>query len=256
MQLIDSHAHLTFEPLAADLEGVIGRSIAAGVDGWITVGTDSVQNEKVVSIVGKCPNLFGTVGIHPHHAKETSEKDIERMRRLAEHEKIVAIGEAGLDFHYNFSKHDAQVELFRRQIKLAIEADLPLIVHSRNAFAETIEILDEFAGSLKKVVVHCFSGSADQAKLVVDKGYFVSFTGVVTFKNAQSARISAGAVPLERLMVETDCPYMSPAPMRKQKVNEPALMVHTARKLAEIKGVGFETFARQITRNTEVFFGL
>lgn len=256
MKLIDSHAHLTFEPLADDIDVVINRSVEAGVDGWITVGTDPQQNEKVVSILDRYPNLFGTVGIHPHYAEKTGDGDIERMRVLAENEKIVAIGETGLDFHYNFSEQLVQVELFKKQLTIAADMNLPLIIHSRKAFDETIKVMDDFAASLGNVVFHCFGGTADEAKFILDKGYYISFTGVVTFKNAESARIAAAAVPLDRMMVETDCPYMSPEPMRKQKINEPALMVHIAKKLAEIKETDFDTFCKSVTAGTRKFFSI
>ncbi|MCD4830361.1 MAG: TatD family hydrolase [Anaerohalosphaeraceae bacterium] len=256
MKLIDSHAHLTFEPLAEAINAVLDRSIAAGVDGWITVGTDSKQNEQIISILDKHPNLFGTVGIHPHYAKDVSDSDVERMRLLAENEKIIAIGETGLDFHYNFSKQDAQIELFKKQLAIASDTNLPLIIHSRNAFDKTIKVLDEFSGSLGNIVFHCFGGDATRAKFILDRGYYISFTGMITFKSADSAREAAAVVPLDRMMVETDCPYMSPAPMRKQKINEPALMIHTAKKLAEIKGVGYETFCKSVTENTKRFFGI
>ena len=256
MKLIDSHAHLTFEPLADDIDAVINRSVAAGVDGWITVGTDSGQNEKVASILDRHPNLFGTVGIHPHYAKETSNNEVERIRVLAENEKIVAIGETGLDFHYNFSKQDSQIELFKKQLTIAADRGMPLIIHSRGAFDETIKVMDDFTSSLGNVVFHCFGGTADEAKFILDRGYYISFTGVVTFKKAESARIAAAAVGLDRMMVETDCPYMSPEPMRKQKVNEPALMVHTAKKLAEVKEVDFDTFCESVTANTRKFFSI
>ena len=255
MELIDTHAHLTFEPLEQDIEAVLERSRKAGVTGWITVGTDTKQNEKVVRLVEKnIKNLYGTVGIHPHYAKDTTDDDIAQLKQLAKNEKIVAIGETGLDFHYNFSKQQAQEELFRAELEIASELDMPIIVHSREAFEETMAILDEFAGKIENIVLHCWGGNSEQTRIAIEKGYYISFTGVITFKNAEQARQAARVAPLDRLMLETDCPYMSPEPARKQKVNEPALMVHTARKIAEVKEVNLEDFTRAMKKNTKKFF--
>ncbi len=256
MELIDTHCHLTFEQLAGDVAGVLERSVAAGVTGWITVGTDVSESQKAIALANKYDNMYATAGIHPHYAKDVSTETIEQLREAAHNEKVVAIGEAGLDFHYNFSKQLAQKQVFIEQLKIAADLDLPLIVHSREAFDETIEILDDFGAAIEKVVFHCFGGSAEQAKIVLDRGYYISFTGVVTFKNADDARRAAAAVPVDRLMVETDCPYMSPAPMRKQKTNEPGLMVHTAKLLAEVKNVDLETLAAATTATAKEFFGL
>ena len=256
MELFDTHAHLTFEQLAGDVEAVLRRSRDAGVTGWITVGTDAEHNRKVVRLIEKFDNLYGTVGIHPHYAKDVTNDDIAELKQLTKNEKIVAIGETGLDFHYNFSKQQAQVELFRRQLQIAAELNMPIIVHSREAFEQTMSILDEFAGKIKNVVLHCFSGTAEETEIAVNKGYYISFTGVVTFKNAAKARQAAKLVPLDRLMLETDCPYMSPEPVRGQKINEPALMIHTAAKLAEIKEVNLEDFTEAVKKNTQKFFGV
>ena len=168
----------------------------------------------------------------------------------------MAIGETGLDFHYNFSKQPDQARVFAAHLEIARETGLPVVIHSRNAFDETVEILDRSGGGLKGVVFHCFSGSAEQAQQLLDRGYYLSFTGVVTFKNAEATREAAKVVPLDRLMVETDAPYMSPEPVRKQKPNEPALMVYTAKLLADLKGVSLDNLAQATTRNAVAFFGL
>jgi TatD DNase family protein len=157
---------------------------------------------------------------------------------------------------YNFSSHEEQRNVFAEHLKIAAELNLPVIIHCREAFDETMGILEQHGGSLKRAVFHCFSGSAEQAKIVLDRGFHISFTGVVTFKNAEKTKRVAEGVPLERLMVETDCPYMSPEPMRKQKINEPALMVHTAKCLAELKGMDLADFAEAVTATSREFFGL
>ncbi len=255
-RLIDTHCHLTFDPLSDDVPAVLERSRAAGVTDWITVGTSLEDSGRAVDLASRHANLHSTVGIHPHDAKDATDDALAQLKQLANHPKVVAIGETGLDFHYNFSKQPIQKEVFAAHLEIARDLNLPVVVHSRNAFDETIEILDRSGQGLKGVVFHCFGGDADQARAVLDRGYYVSFTGVVTFKNAHTARQAAQIVPLDRLMLETDCPYMSPVPMRKQKVNEPALMIHTARFLAELKGLELPDFAAQITANSRTFFGL
>jgi len=256
MDLIDTHCHLTFGQLAGDLEGVLERSAAAGVRRWITVGTDAGENVKAVELARRYENVYAAVGVHPHEAKDAREDTFAQLGAFAREAKVVAIGETGLDFHYDFSPRDVQKEVFVRQIEIASETGLPLIVHSREAFDETAGILDKYGGGLKKVVYHCFSGGVDEAKELLEKGYYVSFTGVVTFRNAGAIREAAKFVGVERMMLETDCPYMSPEPVRKEKTNEPAFMVHTARFIAELKGVSAEELAEAVTRTSEEFFGL
>ncbi|MFC1676033.1 TatD family hydrolase [Planctomycetota bacterium] len=256
MELIDTHCHLTFEQIAGDLDSVLLRSRQAGVDGWIVVGTNAAENPKVVTLAQEYDNMYAAVGIHPHYAKDVTDETMAELKELAQNEKVVAIGETGLDFHYNFSVQPLQKQVFAKHLKIAIEMNKPVIVHSREAFDETVEILDQYNSKIEKIVFHCFSGSVEQAKIILDKGYYISFTGVVTFKNAQAIREAAKLVPIEKMMVETDCPFMSPAPMRKQKVNEPALMVHTARLLAEIKETSLEDFAKKVTATSRKFFGI
>jgi TatD DNase family protein len=255
-ELIDTHCHLTFEPLVNDIDAVLQRSIEAGVTSWVTVGTSAEDNRKVVELAGRYDNLYAAVAVHPHDAKTVTGQTIAELKTLAVNPKVVAIGETGLDYHYNHSLHEDQRRVFNQHLETAAELNLPVIIHCRKAFDETMQILDSYAGSAKKVVFHCFSGSAEQAKIVLSKGFYISFTGVVTFKNAEKNRRAAEAIPLDRLMLETDCPYMSPEPMRKQKVNEPALMIHTARFLAELKGLPIEEFAKQINETTREFFNL
>ena len=256
MELIDTHCHLTFEQLAEDVDAVVARSKAAGVVGWLTVGTDPQQNRKAIELADRFENMYAAVGIHPHDAKNVIADILTELKELAQNEKVVAIGETGLDFHYNFSNQSDQKRAFAAHLKIAKELNLPVIIHCREAFDETMEILDRFGQGLKGVVFHCFSGSAQQAKIVLDYGFYISFTGVVTFKNADITRQAAKIVPADRLMLETDCPYMSPEPMRKQKINEPALMLHTAKYLAELKGMDLADFANAVTATSKAFFGL
>lgn len=256
MKLIDTHCHLTFDELADDVEAVLTRSEAAGITGWITVGTDTQQNKKAIELAQRHENMFAAVGIHPHQASNVTAETIAELKALARNPKVVAIGETGLDFHYDFSPHHDQKRAFAQQLKIAAELNLPVVVHSREAFDETIGTLERFGSGVKRVVFHCFSGSAEQAKIILDKGFYISFTGVVTFKNAEAVRDAAKIVPLDKLMLETDCPYMSPEPMRKQRINEPALMLHTARCLAELKKMNLADFAEAATATTKSFFAL
>jgi TatD DNase family protein len=256
MELIDTHCHLTFEQLADDIEAVLARSVLEDVIGWITVGTDPQQNRKAIELACKYKNMYAAVGIHPHDAHDVTADTLRELKELAQREKVVALGETGLDFHYNFSSPSDQKRVFAAQLKIAKELNLPVIIHCREAFDETMEILYQYGLDIRGVVFHCFSGSAEQAKIVLDYGFYISFTGVVTFKNADLISKAAKIVPTDRLMLETDCPYMSPEPMRKQKINEPALMVHTARYLAELKQMDLTDFANAVTATSKNFFDL
>jgi TatD DNase family protein len=256
MELIDTHCHLTFDELTRDIDGVIARSRAAGVTEWITVGTDPQENRKAIEFAERFENMYAAIGIHPHDAKTVTAQTLAELKKMAQHKKVVAIGETGLDYHYDFSPRQQQKEVFAEHLKIAAELSLPVIIHCREAFDETMQILEEHRSTVKKVVFHCFSGSPEQAKVVLDKAFYISYTGVVTFKNARIKQEAARIVPLDRLMLETDSPYMSPEPMRRQKVNEPALMIHTARFLAELKQMDLEDFAEAITATSKDFFAL
>jgi TatD DNase family protein len=256
MELIDTHCHLTFDDLACDINAVIERSIAASVTSWITVGTDAGHNRKAIELARKYDNMYATVGIHPHYADEVTGQVIRQLHVLAQNKKVVAVGETGLDFHYEPSKKPYQQKLFESHLNIADELNLPVIIHCREAFDETMDMLERFAPPSMKAVFHCFSGSPEQAKIVLDAGFHISFTGVVTFKNARIKRKAAEIIPLDRLMLETDCPYMSPEPVRKQRINEPSLMIHTAKFLADLKQMGLDEFAKYTTDTARNFFNL
>ncbi len=254
--LFDAHAHLTFDELSSQIGYVIDRSIAAGVTGWVTIGTTPEENERAVELASRYDNMYATIGIHPHYAKDATSRDLLQWRKLAASPKVVAIGETGLDFHYNMSKPNVQKDIFKKELEIASLLKLPVVIHSRNAFDETIEILDEFLPKLTRVVIHCFTYSPKEAVAFLDRGCWISFTGVVTFKSADVCREAAKMVPTSRMMVETDSPYMSPEPMRKQKVCEPALLVHTARKIAELKDMDYMALCQELLDSTHRFFGL
>ncbi len=256
MELFDTHCHLTFDDLACDIDSVIARSIAAGVTGWLTIGTDPNENQKAVELTQKFENLYAAVAIHPHDAKTVTADTIADLKKLATNPKVVAVGETGLDYHYNHSLREDQRRVFAKHLEIAAESNLPVIIHCREAFDDTMALLQSYGSGVRKIVFHCFSGSAEQAKTVLDKGFYISFTGVITFKNAEYTRRAAEVVPLARLMLETDCPYMSPEPMRKQKVNEPALLIHTAKFLAGLKHMPLTDFASAVTATSRNFLGL
>lgn len=256
MKLIDTHCHLTFPELMGDIDGVLSRAAAAGVAEFITIGTDSENNRLAIELASKYEQIYATVGYHPHDAKDVTPRLLDQMSRQSKSPKVVAIGEIGLDYHYNYSPKDVQKDIFTEQLSLAADCGLPVVVHSREAFSDSLEILDKFAGRLKGVLVHCFGGDVSEVQMCLERGFYISFTGVITFKNAQGARDAAAAVDTARLMVETDCPFMSPAPMRKQRVNEPALMVHTAAKLAELHNKSLAELGEIMTNNTKLFFNI
>lgn len=256
MELIDTHSHLTFDDLKGDIDAVVARSIEAGVTSWVTVGTEPGELEDVIALAERFDNMYVGIGYHPHGAKDVTENDLQNLRNLCDNSKVVAVGETGLDFFYDQSPRQVQKDIFHAQLNMAQELSLPVIVHTRNAFNESMEILDEYKGRLKDVVIHCFSGTEDQTKYVLDKGYHVSFTGIVTFKKSEETRIAAKLVPLDRLMVETDCPFISPEPVRNQRPCEPALMIHTAKRIAELKEMTLEDFAEKVTQTSKKFYGL
>jgi TatD DNase family protein len=255
MNLIDAHCHLTYEPFA-DIEAVLKRSRDAGVTGWVTIGTDLADSQKAVELASRFENMFTTVACHPHHANTADTKTIAQIRELAKNKKVVAIGETGLDLHYKFSPPQQQQDSFNKHLELAKECNLPVVIHSREAFYETMEILEAHESGLKGLVFHCYSGDVRQAKIILDKGWHISLTGVVTFKNAEITREVAKYVPLDRLMIETDAPYLSPEPMRKQKINEPALLIHTAKFVAALRGMELAKFTEAVITTTAQFFSL
>ena len=256
MNLVDTHAHLTFEELENRIDDVLTRSVEARVTRWITVGTDIDQNEKVLRLVGRYENMWAGVGYHPHYANDITDADMELLKKQLHHAKVVAVGECGLDYHYMHSVAPNQQRVFRQHLDIAAELQKPVIVHTREAFDETMVILDEYAGKLKNVVIHCYGGDAEQTQAILDRGFYISLTGTVTFKRNEALREVVKMIPLDRLMIETDCPYISPHPVRNIRPNEPALLIHTAQCLADIHGLPLEQFAEKITQTSEDFFNL
>ncbi len=256
MELIDTHAHLTFDELQNQVDDVLSRSRVAGVVEWITIGTDRTHIRRVLKLLSRYPFLWAALGYHPHYANDITETDIDELKQALQHERVVAVGETGLDYHYDNAVPDNQKRLFRTHLDIAAEMQKPVIIHTRDAFEETMAILGEYGNTLSSVVIHCYGGHAEQTRQVLDRGYFVSFTGTVTFKRSDALREAAKMIPPERIMLETDCPYISPEPVRRIQPNEPALLIHTARCLAELHGMPLEQFAEITTATSRSFFGL
>ncbi|MDR1193588.1 MAG: TatD family hydrolase [Peptococcaceae bacterium] len=239
----DSHAHVDDEQFEPDQEQVIRRAFDAGVGRMVNIGCDRQAALNTLALVERYENIYGTVGFHPHNAKDLTDDLLAAARAWAAHPKIVAIGEIGLDFHYDFSPRPAQREAYRRQIRLARELGLPITIHDREAHREAFDILTEEGGWEQGGIFHCYSGGAEMAREIVRRGFYISFSGVLTFANAEKTRAAAAAVPLDRLLIETDCPYLAPAPYRGQR-NEPAYVVKTGEALAALRGVTPADMAR------------
>jgi TatD DNase family protein len=247
--LVDHHCHLDFPDFAAELDAVVARAREAKVATLVSISTRIRQFDKVRAIAERFEDIYCSVGTHPHNAHEELDIPLERIIELSRHPKVVAIGEAGLDYHYKHSTPEAQAEGFRRHIAAARETGLPLEIHTRDADEDTIAILeDEHAKGAFPAVLHCFTGGRALAMRALDLGLYVSFSGVITFKKADSLRDIAREVPLDRLFVETDAPFLAPDPFRGKR-NEPAYVVKTTATLALVKDLSVEAIARATTDN-------
>ncbi|MBO8142551.1 MAG: TatD family hydrolase [Firmicutes bacterium] len=252
--LVDTHAHLDHELFAADQHEVIQRAREAGVCYIVTIGSDVASSEAAVRLAEQYEGVWAAVGIHPHDASGGSEEAFYRIEELARHPRVVAIGEIGLDYHYDHSPRPVQREVFIRQLELARKLDLPFVVHNREADADTMAILREHGAGMPGLL-HSFAGSPDMAEECLRMGYFISTGGMVTFKKADAVREAIGRVPLDRLLLETDAPYLTPVPLRGRR-NEPAFVRHVAEFVAEWRGVSFDELARITTANACRFFRL
>jgi TatD DNase family protein len=256
--LVDSHCHIDGEAFDEDRDEVVERAREAGVAAMLTIGTGDPHTgeiDRAVAVAERYESVYASVGVHPHDSKLYNNAAEDRLIGLAKSKKVIAWGEIGLDYYYDHSPRDVQREVFRGQIRAARALGLPIIVHSRDADEETVEILTaELAGSDQKGIMHCFGGTAAMAEALMPLGFLISFAGNVTFKKADNLRNAAQVVPIDRMLVETDCPFLTPVPHRGKR-NEPSFVVHTAAFLAEIKGVTPATFAEQTTANFMEFFG-
>ncbi|HQL01621.1 MAG TPA: TatD family hydrolase [Smithellaceae bacterium] len=249
--LIDSHAHLEMKEFDPDRADVIERARAAGVDGIVTVGTNPDLSRKALSIARRHENIYSTVGIHPHDAAGADDRSLEVLKKLAQDPKVVAYGEIGLDYFRNLAPREKQVEMFAKQLDLACELNLPVVIHDREAHEPTLRMVR--ASGVRSGVFHCFSGDWAMARQCIDLGFYISVPGVVTFDRSKVLQEVVRQAPIDGLLLETDCPYLAPVPHRGKR-NEPSFLVHTARKVAQIKGLAWEDVALAAAQNTRRLF--
>jgi TatD DNase family protein len=251
MSLIDSHCHLDSAEFDEDREAVIERAFAAGVDCMMAIGTGNgpPDLEAGVRLAERHAAFYATVGIHPHDAAKAGPKDFQRLADLLAHPKVLAVGEIGLDYHYDFSPREVQKSAFIAQMEIAAQARKPIVIHTREAWDDTLALLEEFwTPHSIGGIMHCFSGGPEEARRAIELGFYLSFGGIVTFPKALAVQEAAKSAPRDRVLIETDAPYLAPVPKRGKR-NEPALMVHTARKLAELRGESYEEFCAAMTNN-------
>ena len=251
--MIDSHCHLDHEPLKSDLSNIIKRSKDEGIEKLLTISTSVESFQKIKKIINEDEIIFGTIGIHPH---ETDNNEISTdyiVKNFEENPKIIGIGETGLDFYYNNSDKEKQIKSFKKHIEASIKTNSPLIVHSRNAEDETFEILNKYQGEKLKVLMHCFTGSKNFAEKLLKLNAFFSASGIITFKNSIDLQETFKILPLEKILIETDSPYLAPVPNRGKK-NEPSFLSYTAQKLADIKDVSKKEITKITTKNFNNLF--
>ena len=245
--MIDSHCHLDDAVFDADREAVIQRALDAGVELMVAIGTGKgpPDLEAGIRLADAHPQFVATVGVHPHDAAKAVPDTWQRLESLLAHPKVIAIGEIGLDYHYDFSPRDVQRDVFAKQLRIAAAHRKPIVIHTREAWDDTVALLEQHPAT---GIMHCFTGNVEQARRALALGFYLSFGGVVTFPKAADLHEAARAVPLDRILLETDAPYLAPVP-RRGKRNEPAFLVHTARRLAELRGVPVEEIASATTEN-------
>ena len=251
--MIDSHCHLDYEPISSNLDDIIKRSKNEGIEKLLTICTTKESYKNILKIIDSDEIIFGTFGIHPHEADKNEIDKFEIISSVKQNKKIIGIGETGLDFFYNNSKKEAQIKSFETHIEAAIELKLPLIVHSRSAEKETYEILKKNYHQNLKILMHCFTGSTSFAKKLLELNAFFSASGIITFKNSNELQDTFKTIPIDKLMIETDSPFLAPEPMRGKK-NEPAFIKYTADKLAFIKNVPSKTLIDFTTKNFNNLF--
>lgn len=255
MFLIDSHCHLNDEPMAGNIEGTLRRATDKGIKGFMTICTDLSKIPVVTSITESHENVFATVGVHPHEAQTVSSPDelFKILTEAASHPKVVGFGETGLDYYYHHSPQEAQQKSFISHIEAGLDVDLPLIVHTRDAEEDTIRLLKTIGQGKARGVIHCFSGSAWLRDQALELGFYLSVSGIVTFNKADELREVVKDAPLDRMLVETDAPFLAPVPYRG-KPNEPAYLIETVKKLAELKKIPYDELCRQTTHNFLTLF--
>ncbi|MGG0739918.1 TatD family hydrolase [Niallia taxi] len=253
--LFDTHTHLNAEQFDEDLEEVINRAMEAGMEKMVVVGFDRPTITRAMELVEQYDFIYASVGWHPVDAIDMTDEDLNWIESLAIHPKVVAIGEMGLDYHWDKSPKDIQKEVFRKQIHLAKKVKLPIIIHNREATADIVEILKTEGASEVGGIMHCYGGSVETAMECIDMNFYISLGGTVTFKNARKPKEAAAAIPLDKLLIETDCPYLAPTPYRGKR-NEPSYVKFVAEEIAAIKGISFEEVAAKTTENAKKLFGI
>lgn len=254
-RLVDTHCHLDMKAYQGDLEQIVNQAAVRGVTRIITVGIDPASSRRAVDLAERYPGVFATVGIHPHNLGKLTDDSLAGLRELAGHPKVVAFGEIGMDLHYDYFPADLQVSCFARQVELARELALPLVIHDRDAHDQVLAVLRENGPFAAGGVMHCFSGDAAMAEAVLGLGFYVSVPGVVTFAKSAQLQEAISHTPMDRLLLETDGPYLAPEPRRGRR-NEPALILFTAVRVAELKGVSLAELAAATTANAERLFRL
>lgn len=250
--MIDTHAHLNHEKLFENRKEIVENAVKNGVDAVVCIGYDFASSQKACEIANEFDNVYAVIGVHPHDAKTYSDEVEKQLISLAKSKKVVAIGEIGLDFFYDFSDRETQKKVFVKQLELADKLNLPVVIHTRDAQNETLQILKENADLLKHGgIMHCFSGDLDFAKSVIDLGFVLGIGGTLTFKNSLELENVVKNVPLEKIVTETDCPYLTPVPFRGKNVNEPKFIPIIVEKLAEILGVDAKIIEEQTTKNAK-----
>lgn len=250
--MYDTHCHLTDERLGSQLDDVLSRAAAAGVSRIVTIGTGITDSQASVEVARGRANVRCTVGVHPNYVAHERFEEVPLLRGLQAAPEVVAIGEIGLDYHYGLEHKARQAEFFEAQMQIASECRRAVVIHCREAVDDALAILGKFPGV--PCVFHCFTGSVDEARRILDAGYLLGFTGPITFKKSDDLREVVKITPMDRLLVETDAPYLSPEPMRKQKVNEPALVMYVARAVAAVKGMSLEEVDVVTTANASRFY--
>lgn len=253
--LIDSHCHLDIKDFDKDREAVIDRAQTEGIIHMISIGIDVKSSQSAVALARRYDFISATVGCHPHDADVCGSEDLKMLSRMAAEPEVVAWGEIGLDYYRNHSKKENQRKIFQAQLELAQRAELPVIIHDRDAHKEVYAILEKMGKGERKGIIHCFSGDRDLAEAFIALGYYISIPGTVTYKKADQVKEVAAAIPLERMLVETDAPFLAPVP-RRGKRNEPSFLTHTVREIAKLRDIPFETVAEQTTRNAGTIFAL
>ena len=253
--LIDSHAHLDMNDFEKDRDDVIGRAISGGIVHIISIGIDLKSSSHVVDLARQYACVSASVGCHPHNADACERSDLDQLAKMALNAKVVAWGEIGLDYYRGYSAPEEQLRVFRCQIGMAEDLGLPVIIHDREAHEAVYEILKEMGKGERKGVIHCFSGDVDLAGAFMELGYFISIPGTVTYKNAAQIKAVAASMPLDRMLVETDAPFLAPVPKRGKR-NEPFNVIFTAREVARLKNISFEEVALQTSENAKILFGL